>query len=246
MLLLNEVLADGGPIYSETNTKFFIVEPYNAISSLAYLFPAFYWFVKLKGDYKKYPFLIACLPLLLLGGIGSTLYHAFRTSSFLLFLDVFPVAIVTFMVSIYFWVKILKRWWYVFFVIIPFIFARYFVFTILSSHTDFGFNATRQTAINISYFISGVMIFLPALILLLKNRFKNFIPLVTSCVLFILGLLFREIDTWNSILPMGTHWLWHISTAAGGYFLGEYLFKLRSLEMHTDPIIKSGRYSKSQ
>jgi hemolysin III len=238
MKFLSEVLPDGGPIYSETNTHFLIVEPFNAISSLAYLIPALYWFIKLKGDYKDYPFLISCLPFLVLGGIGSTFYHAFRTSSFLLFLDVFPVAIVTFMVSVYFWIKIFKKWWYVFLVIIPFILARYFVFKVLSLQTDLGFNATRQTAINISYFISGVMIFLPALILLIKTSFKNFLPLTTSCVLFILGLFFREMDTWNVVLPMGTHWLWHISTAAGGYFLGEYLFRLRNSEMIINRVFK--------
>jgi len=26
-------------------------------------------------------------------------------------------------------------------------------------------------------------------------------------------------------MPWGTHWLWHLSTALGAYFLGEYLIK---------------------
>jgi hemolysin III len=52
-----------------------------------------------------------------------------------------------------------------------------------------------------------------------------------------LGLLFREMDTWAPILPMGTHWLWHIWTAAGGYFLGEYLFRLRNSEMKPHQVL---------
>lgn len=233
IMILFSILSDGGPIYAETNTNFWIVEPYNAISSLAYLLPVIFWLVKLKGNFRTYPFLISCLPLLAAGGIGSTLYHAFRSSPFLLFLDVFPIALVTLMVSVYFWIKILPKWWHIFLILIPFFLSRYFIFRYISGGHAMGFNADRQTAINISYFISGVMIFLPAVILIVRDRFNHFLPLVISCVLFILGLIFREVDSWNlSVFPMGAHWLWHISTAAGAWLLGDYLYMLRQDEMH--------------
>ncbi|MBX9853456.1 MAG: hypothetical protein K2X86_17055 [Cytophagaceae bacterium] len=230
----NFIIPDGGPVYAETDLSHMIAEPYNAISSLAYCISALYWFIKLKGKYRNYSFLTFCLPLLVLGGLGSTFYHAFRISPWLLFMDVFPIAVLTLMVSIYFWIKILPKWWYVFFILIPFAVSRYIIFHKLSSSAGgvFLLEMDRQTTINASYLMSGVMIFLPAMILLYKQRFTDAFHIVISCVLFILGLIFRETDTWEiQWLPIGTHWLWHISTATGSYFLGEYLYRLRDREL---------------
>lgn len=232
MTLLFQPLPDGGPLYAETNMHSFIAEPFNAISSLAYLIPAIFWMLRVKSSMKDFPFLVSCLPFLVAGGIGSTLYHAFRTSPYLLMMDVLPIAIVTLMVSIYFWIKVLNKWWQVFFILVPFMFSRFFIFRFISSGEIPELQVDRQTAINISYFISGVMIFLPAMILIFRKKFLHSFPLVASCLLFILGLTFRETDSWQiASMPMGTHWLWHVSTAAGCWFLGEYLYLLRRDEV---------------
>lgn len=230
--LVNDCLPDGGPFYTETNMRFLIVEPFNAISSIAYLIPAIYWGVKLKGRYKHFAFLALCLPFLFLGGVGSTLYHAFRNSTYLLFMDVFPIMIVTILVSVYFWIKILPKWYYVVLVLLPFAIARYLMYSILSSGSFQGERVSTQTAINITYFITGVMIFAPALILMIRQKFKNAIYIVVSCLFFMLGLFFREADSWCvNWLSMGTHWLWHISTAVGTWILGVYLYRLRRQEI---------------
>ena len=84
---------DGGPIYVETDLSHFIAETWNALSSLAILLPAVYWGFKLPGNIKKYYFIYYCIPLLFLGGLGSMLFHAFRTSGWLLIMDVFPTVI---------------------------------------------------------------------------------------------------------------------------------------------------------
>ena len=110
----NHSLSDGGPIYTETNPDHWIVEPWNAISSLMIVIPAIIWLFKIRGQFKDYRFLIFAIPLMVLGGTGSTLFHAFRVSQFFLFMDVLPTAILTLSLSIYFWVKVFKRWWYVF------------------------------------------------------------------------------------------------------------------------------------
>ncbi len=73
-------LSDGGPVYFETNLQNFIVEPWNAFSSLTIVLPAIYFLIKLYGKYRNYAFVIYfCCPLLLIGGFGSTFYHAFRS-----------------------------------------------------------------------------------------------------------------------------------------------------------------------
>ncbi len=159
----NHSLSDGGPIYTETNPDHWIVEPWNAISSLMIVIPAIIWLFKIRGQFKDYRFLIFAIPLMVLGGTGSTLFHAFRVSQFFLFMDVLPTAILTLSLSIYFWVKVFKRWWYVFFVIIISFAFRFLLFGKLPSHA----------AINISYAITGVITGLPLLFLLLTHGFTR-------------------------------------------------------------------------
>ena len=218
----NESLSDGGPIYAETNMEHFIVEPWNALSSLLILAPAIYFAIRLRGQYKHYGFIMSMTPLLFLGGLGSTLFHAFRSSEYLLALDVLPTAILTLSVGVYFWLKVFDKWWYVFFVFIPAFFLRYLANAYFSSHT----------AINIGYAITGVTFFMPVLILLYRSGFKKGYTIIISIVLFILALYFREIDAHeNHVFDIGTHFLWHILTGIGAYFLGEYLVFLRDAEL---------------
>ncbi|EMR01263.1 hypothetical protein [Cesiribacter andamanensis] len=94
--------ADGGPVYAETDLSRPLVEPWNAVSSLAILLPAVYWALRLRGQYRQHPFLALCLPLLFLGGLGSTLYHAFRSHRLWLMLDITPTALLTLLLALFF------------------------------------------------------------------------------------------------------------------------------------------------
>ena len=207
---------DGGPVYTETNIDRLIAEPWNALSSLLYLLPAIYWFVKLKGKYNSYPFITFCIPLLILGGIGSTLFHAFRSSRFFLLLDVLPITILTLSVGIYFWTKVFKRWWKaILFIIVPVYFLQYILHRFFDS----------QASVNLSYLITGINIFVPVIIILFRTDFVSSSKIFWAVFFLSLGLFFREADSWNyEKLWMGTHFLWHVFTAAGAYFLAEYLY----------------------
>lgn len=208
---------DGGQVYAETDMSRFIVEPWNAISSLFILFPAIYWGIKLRGKYLEYPFITFCIPLLFLGGLGSTLFHAFRSSRFLLLLDITPTAILTLALAIYFWVKVLpSRWW-----IIPVIGSgvglRIWIFQTMEG----------QASANASYAVSGIMLFIPTLLLLYKTKLAYSYFIFFSLGLFVLALIFRQTDNLQqNLLPMGTHFLWHILTGLGAFFLAEYLYKV--------------------
>lgn len=215
--------ADGGPLYAETDLTKYIAEPWNAYSSLTFLLPVIYWFIRLRRHYKDYPFLIACMPLLALGGIGSTLYHAFRDSLFFLRMDVMPIALLTLTVSLYFWWKSIGRWEYVAVIAFVFIGIRIFIYQEVV--------LAQQQAINLSYFITGIMIFLPAFLLLLRTQYKGTKAIITATVFFILSLIFRQIDTPFLILPMGTHWLWHSCCAIGAFFLADYLYIIANLNL---------------
>jgi hemolysin III len=218
----NQRLPDGGPVYAETNLDQLIVEPWNAFSSLLILIPAIYWLFKIRGQFSHYKFMVYAIPLIILGGLGSALFHGFRISVAFLIMDFLPSAILTLSISIYLWVKIFKRWWYVFFVIVPAFSVRGLLWGNLPQHV----------AINVSYFTTGVIVALPLLIILYKTRFEKIWSVVGAIIPFMLALLFRQLDATDiHLLPMGTHFLWHTFSAVGAYFILKYLHFLRDVNL---------------
>jgi hypothetical protein len=221
----NVSLSDGGPFYTETNLRHFIVEPWNAFSSLTFLIPAIYWLWKIRKNLRNYGFIAYCIPLLVLGGLGSTFFHAFRSSEILLWMDVLPILILTLSVSTYFWHKVYDNWIVTIVTMILSFLGRRLILTVPGIPV--------HTAINISYAIGGVTIFLPVLLILIKTTFKKFGVVFLSVICFITSLIFREIDA-RSIhaLPMGTHFLWHVFSAVGAFFLASYLYFINDFDIH--------------
>lgn len=210
---------DHGPVYRETtDLSQLVVEPWNAYSSLTFLIPAFIFLWQLRGSYTQYAFLVYfCTPMLIIGGLGSTFFHAFRSSQWLLAMDVAPILLLIIGISIWMWLKVLSRK----LLIIP-ILILFFGLTWLSGRFLEG-----QDRISAGYFVRGVMLFLPCFLFLLKTGFRQSVIFFAAVVFFILALIFRFTDEKIEIafMPWGTHWLWHVSTAVGGYFLGEYLIR---------------------
>lgn len=222
--MLEQIPQDGGPIYAETDLSAFIAEPWNAISSLAILLPAVYWAFRLKGDFKTYSFIYFCVPFLFFGGLGSTLFHAFRSSGWFLLMDVLPTAILTLSVSIYLWIKILPKWWFVFFTVVPLFTLRFVIYEHLPP----------PASINTSYFLTGTLIFVPLIIELIKTSYRGLFDISLSVLFLGLSLLFRERDfAMTQWLPMGSHFLWHLFSGVGAFFLAQYLYKLRRFELET-------------
>lgn len=210
----NERLADGGPVYMETRPEDFIVEPWNAFSSLLILLPAIYWIIRMRKEGGGW-IMWAVVCLVIAGGLGSALFHAFRMSVFFLVMDVLPSAVLTLTLSVYFWIRVLKRWWVAIIVLLVLFGLRFLFWGRLPEHTS----------INLSYFITGVSIGLPLILYLFKTRFRGWL-LVTGAILsFIIALTFRQTDQIPiSYLPMGTHFLWHSFSAMGAWFILDYLY----------------------
>ena len=226
----NRLLSDMGPVYHETNLDHLdhlVVEPFNAFSSLAMSLAAFLiWALLLKTNYKQYPFLAYIFaPLIFIGGIGSTLFHASRSSQFFLLMDWLPVLLVTILLSLFYWYKIFPKWYFVVIMTFVILFAR-----ILPALMFKG-----SIAINISYFVSGVLILIPLFIYMLRNQFQYWQFIAFSVVALLLALFFRYADDVEYlVLPMGTHWLWHIFSGLGAWFLGVYIFKTSQTTLESD------------
>ena len=153
MLLTVGSVPDNGPVYRETtDLTLFIVEPWNAWSSLAFLVPVLIFLWQLRGKYAHYAFIVwFCCPLLVLGGLGSTLFHAFRASTLLLLMDAVPIVILVVGISIWMWLKVLPKRIHLLWILL--LFAG---LTILS-----GFFLNGQDRISAGYFFRGWMLLLP-------------------------------------------------------------------------------------
>lgn len=208
---------DSGPIYRETvDLSEFIVEPWNAYSSLTFIVVAVILLWQLRGNYNQFPFIVFfCVPLLIFGGLGSTLFHAFRSSVWLLLLDVLPIIALVLGVSIWMWLKLLSPKW----LVLPIV-AVFIGLTYLSRLLFDG-----QDQISAGYVVRGTMLLLPCTLYLRKTHFKQGYLLLLTSIFLLLALVFRYIDEKITLdfMPWGTHWLWHVSTAFGAYFLGRYL-----------------------
>lgn len=224
MLFLQKItLPDGLPLnaYAETNTNHFIMEPWNTITSLFFLIPVFYWLIKLKGRYKNYPILMWSLPLLAMNGIGSALFHAFHISRWFLALDVLPVLLLILVLTTYFWNEILRSW-FLSVLLIGFIIAM---------HVVLHFFTSVATSINLGYLLRGIGLFLPFVLILYRIKFKYALETILGILFFILALIFRTYDKdLIQYLSMGSHFLWHICTTIGVYFISQFVYHYISLK----------------
>jgi hypothetical protein len=215
--------SDGGPIYAETPIHAQhvegLVEPWNALSSLLIVAPAIYFLIRLRGNFKGNWILAVCIPLLVAGGLGSTLFHGLRSSSFFLQLDVWPTMLLFLVITAYFWAKALRNWWLAIGVMLA-----AFGLTLLLFRLPLKID--NQTKVNIAYALRGTVFLLPLVVMLLQTKFKHAALVFGSLVAFCAALAFRTFDKeavqW---LPMGSHFLWHSFTGIGGFLIAEYLLK---------------------
>jgi hypothetical protein len=219
---------DGGPIYAETPPDLaqgqWLIEPWNALSSLLIVAPAIYFLIKLRGHYRENLFLTFCIPLLIAGGLGSTLFHGFRTSSAMLYLDVLPTMLLFIAVSMYFWASVFDNWWAALGVMIFGFAATWMVYTYLP----------MGLRINIGYGLRGMIFFIPLVIMLIRTEFRYWWIIVGAVLAFITALACRLTDKMViDVLPMGSHFLWHSFTGIGGFLIAEYLLLMKTSSQKT-------------
>ena len=213
---------DHGPMYNEFVHDTLIHEPWNAYSSLFFFIPVIFWLIYLRGKYRTYGIITALLPLLFLNGLGSTLFHAFRASNWFLLLDWLPAALMTLILSIYFWYRVTQKLWKAIGVVGVFYILAFTMVKILSQQTGL-------SGPSIGYFFTGAAFLVPVIIDLKRNQWKHAGLYVVSLFCLVLALLFRILDypspnpfAW---LPQGTHFLWHVSSSLAVFSLGFYIYK---------------------
>ena len=207
---------DFGPIYSETDRSRFPVEPWNTAINAIFFFILVYFAVQTRLDYKRYPLIVAGLPILLVGFVGGTVFHATRSNSLWLILDFLPILILAGMTALYFWKRlagsIFKA---VLFVVIPVGAIRMIGAAVLPRHFF----------ISLSYGTLALALLIPIFICSFREGAREMLLLIGALLIFAVALLCRILDSvlGTSILPMGTHFLWHLFGGVSVFLLMKFI-----------------------
>ena len=225
---------DGGPVYTETPAEIqagqqfagHVAEPWNTVTAFLFVLIVVYWFARLKGRIAQHPFLAVALPILLVGGIGGTLYHGLRNWVGYFLMDVIPIQLLGLGVSVYWWIRLGPK-------------LRHFLamLAVLGLLMLVGQLTLPQVwAINVSYAGLALIVLVPLAIVLIRTRFRHVGWVATALVSFGIAWFFRLIDGWDPpLLPMGTHWLWHTFGAITTAALCEYVYRVEGISLRKAP-----------
>ncbi|QEL17328.1 hypothetical protein [Limnoglobus roseus] len=231
-------LVDGGPIYKESPPDPLallpgrVAEPWNTVTAFLFVLIVIAWAVRLRGNYRRHPFVTACLPVLLAGGIGGTLYHMHRSRYAYFILDVVPISLLGFAGAIYLAVRLTphtgwRRWGRVGLAVSAAVGCYLFLNGVLFRGLLGTFGGNPHMIVNISYASLAVVLLIPLFLALARTRFRHGGLVLAALASFAIAWFMRLVDnTGLGDLPMGTHWLWHVFGAITTVAVMEYFHRL--------------------
>lgn len=214
---------DFGPIYTETDLAFFPVEPFNTASNLIFLVIIIYWYLKLKN--KQIPessrlLLKIGLPILTVGFIGGTVYHATRMHWVWLVMDFLPILVLGLTLSMFLWRRIMDSY-------VKIIISVLLLVGIPRAIVYYFFSLSN-VAVSLNYMILTLPTVLAIIVFEARHQFKYSKWAAMSLLLIMTALLFRIVDSSQFVVtnfPIGTHWIWHLLGGAGSHFILLYYTK---------------------
>jgi len=213
---------DSGPDYKETIMGRFPVEPWSTVSNLFFLAIVIYWSFQVYQNYRQHRFIAFSLPVLFIGYVGGTLYHATRSHEAWLLMDWVPILLLSLAVSVYYSIKQRMSWIHLAtLAVVP-------VVTILTlRHLDHQGAIPSYLRSMISYSMMAFMVLYPIFRYLAKTNWHQAKWIILAMLSFVTAISFRSIDLLVDIdfLPMGTHWLWHSFGALAANLLLVYIYR---------------------
>lgn len=234
---LGDRLPDGGPRYKETPPDPWAVpvaEPYNAVTASLFIFIVIAWAIRLRGRFRQFPFITACMPILLAGGIGGTLYHAFRTQRAYFLLDVIPISLLGAAGAIYLTIRLGRT---LGLTKVLFVSVGLLLFYLLVNGVLFQTirSTNRNLTVNLSYASLALILLIPLVVVLIRTRFRHVGWVAAALASFGHAWFCRLADNTPYVdLPMGTHWLWHTYGALTTWFLVEYFYRIEGKPLEAD------------
>jgi len=199
---------DFGPVYTETipglTAGTIPVEPWNTWSNLIFVVLAIHIAIRSRMNYRRYPLIVISLPILAVGIIGGTVYHATRSHMVWLFIDFVPILILTSAAALAYWHRVTGSWLH----------AVFFFVAVAASGRALGFTLATERSIQISlgYLSAALSILLPLTLLVIRAGWCGLGLLIGTTLSFASAVTFRMLDRGltPALIPMGTHFLWHI------------------------------------
>ncbi len=207
---------DSGPIYQETLSGRLPVEPFNTFSNIFFLLIIIYFSLKVYKDYKNHRFLAWSIPVLFLGFLGGTIYHATRSHDVWMYMDWLPIVILCLGVSIYYSTKLrIGRNKKILLILLVLFLVLGVQLLPVSQHLN----------TSIGYIATAIGIVLPIILYFFTNKIDHWGYVLLAFLSFGFAISFRILDNFMYILPMGTHWLWHTFGALSVFFLMNYIYR---------------------
>ncbi|MGS2761767.1 hypothetical protein [Sinomicrobium sp. M5D2P9] len=206
---------DSGPIYRETLEGRFPVEPFNTLSNFLFLVIIIHFTLKIRRNYNQHIFLALVLPILFIGFIGGTVYHATRSHEIWLLLDWVPIVLLCLASSAYFCIKTGKNSWSrlgLLSLVLLLMFGARFI------------NWPGNVSISMGYIASALGVVLPITLYLYSTKFQYGLWVLLAVFSFSAAIYCRYLDIRSDFLHMGTHWLWHSFGALAVFFLMNYIY----------------------
>jgi hemolysin III len=215
---------DFGPIYAETlpgiATGAFPVEPWNTWTNLVFVALFVHIVVRTRLNYRCYPLIVTSLPILAIGIIGGTIYHATRSHPVWLLMDVVPIVVLISAAALAFWHQVVDTWpRAVFFFLLVALSGRIAGLVLVSEHT---------IRITLGYLSAALSIIFPLVVIVARSGWKNLGLLAGVILSFTTALTFRILDRPGTppLLPMGTHFLWHVFGGCAVWMLMMLIIRL--------------------
>ncbi|CAL68363.1 hypothetical protein [Christiangramia forsetii] len=207
---------DSGPIYQETLAGRLPVEPFNTYSNIFFLIIIIYFSLRVYRDYHNHRFLAWSLPVLFMGFIGGTIYHATRSHDIWMYMDWLPIVILCLSVSIYYTIKLRVTWQKRLLLILLVLFLVFGVQLLpLPQHLN----------TSVGYIATALGLLLPIITYFYTTKSHHWEFILFAFLSFGAAISFRILDNFVHILPMGTHWLWHTFGSLSVFFLMKYIYK---------------------
>jgi len=210
--LLGSALCQPVDIYCERLSASFFAEPLNAVSNLAFLVAGWVAWLEFRQRLKPGgdPLLAAIVAIVPIVGLGSFAFHTLATR-WASWADVIPILI---FMLLYIWL----------------VMRRYFVWTMWLASAAllvFFLSTMGLEAMVPEQVLWGGAMYLPTAAVFVavaiapndcSKEVRKTIAVAAS--LFLLGFTFRTLDApLCESLPIGTHYLWHVSNAVVLYLL---------------------------
>lgn len=208
---------DFGPIYTETLPGLAAgtlpVEPWNTWSNSIFVLLLVHIVFRTRLDYQRHPLIVISLPILAIGIIGGTVYHATRSHFVWLFMDFMPILILTSAAALAFWREVVGKW--------PQAILLFLLVGVSGRVLGFALATERSVQISLGYLSAALSILLPLVILVRRAKWRGLGLLCGIVLAFASAVACRMLDRAGapSPLPMGTHFLWHIFGGASVWML---------------------------